>query len=316
MFLHRPRIGRLVLFTAALAVAGAGPFASAQDDEETEDKIEANPREQPFQPFGEAERLQSRLANKANVDRWVAIQIGSPGRFQEQLEKRLAHRLDELKIVCALTAAQATKLELAGRGDIKRAMDRLDQIVKRLENAQGDPSEFRIATVEIQEVRSAGLFGKDSLLSKTSATTVSAEQAAGRERALLEKTKRRYPVSISTAVESLQRNLGLAEHQRARLTNLLLSETRPPRRFGDASDIHLVLFQASRIPAEKIKPIFDEGQWQTMSQWMVPYQEGAGGEELLKRHGFIFDDVPPTKRSTPAEPATKQDGPRARTESP
>ena len=65
------------------------------------------------------------------------------------------------------------------------------------------------------------------------------------------------------------------------LAELLLKETRPPRKFGDAPDVALVLFQASRIPEAKIRPIFDDAQWRIMSRWMAVYiQESLGRRNL------------------------------------
>jgi hypothetical protein len=133
-----------------------------------------------------------------------------------------------------------------------------------------------------------------------------------REKALLERIKSRYPISVAAAVGSLQKNLGLDERQRAKLVDLLVRETRPPRSFGDASDIAVLLFQASRIPTEKIKPIFDEAQWRTMTRWMAAYKIGAGGEAVLKRHGFVSDDVSAGQRFKPSEPPSDKERPKVR----
>ena len=72
---------------------------------------------------------------------------------------------------------------------------------------------------------------------------------------------------------------------------LLLRETRPPRRFGNAPDVALVLFQASRLPEAKLRPIFDYAQWRIVSQWMAVYINGSSGKRQLTRNGFVFEDT-------------------------
>jgi hypothetical protein len=74
----------------------------------------------------------------------------------------------------------------------------------------------------------------------------------------------------------------LKQHQRTELLKLLLRETRPPRKYGEASDTALLLFQASTVPADKIRQILDEAQWREMYRWMSAYKQGAGSEDVLK----------------------------------
>jgi hypothetical protein len=284
-------MGPWLLIAAVLSITGTEHIARAQDDEETEDRVEANPRVNKLMEAAEQARSLRLRAYKGRLDHWIGSPPGTRALARDRLEMFLARRLKELKAHYHLTEAQLKKLQLAGRGDIKRFMDRLHQAARKLEDSQIDDGELRNIDFEIDEATKAmntEFFGEDSLFYKTTATTLNTEQAADWETALIKENYRRFERAVVQSVTALQRNLGLRAKQTTALAELLVFETRPPKRFGEASELALVLFQASRIPTARIKPIFDEAQWRIMSKWLAPYREGAGGEELLKRHGFVF----------------------------
>ncbi len=82
----------------------------------------------------------------------------------------------------------------------------------------------------------------------------------------------RYQRAIGNAVATIKRNLHFSSDQTERLEHLLREATRPPRRFGAASDRALINRQLARLPEEKVRPIFDDEQWQTVLRWMAPYK--------------------------------------------
>jgi hypothetical protein len=197
---------------------------------------------------------------------------------------------------CHPTDVQVKKLRLAAKGDIKRFMDRLDWLARKYDNALGELEELEAISLEAAKAKitlNAGLFGEDSLFFKTLVTT-----------------GLQYPVAVARAVDSFQGALRLKERQRTELLDLLLRETRPPRKFGKSSDIALVLFQASRIPIEKIRRVLDESQSREMFRWIDTYQQGAGSEAVLRRNGFVFDDEPVLTQRVEADHATKESKPR------
>jgi hypothetical protein len=285
--------GRLLLSAVVVAISGTGASAFAQDDWEQEEKVEAS-RQEDLQKFRiEQQRQRLQMAYRAQFDRWLSLQFRPPGRARDLLEMRLAGRLRELEAECHLTALQVKKLQLAGRGDIKRFMDRVDHVARVMEAPESSVEDLRAAKLEMIDLGTlAGprLFGDDSLLCKTLGSTLDQDQAAARERALLERNAVRHRTTIDRVVKALQDNLGMNEEQESRLAELLLRETRPPRKFGYGPDIALVLFQASRIPEARIRPIFNDAQWRVMGRWMAIYVRGASGEETLNRNGFVFDD--------------------------
>jgi hypothetical protein len=138
------------------------------------------------------------------------------------------------------------------------------------------------------------------------------QQSAVRQKAQIEQNRERHKAAIESATSTLQTNLGLREGQRDRLTKLLLKETRPPRKFGNAPDIALVLFQLSQI-SEKARPIFDDAQWRIVSQWTASYIRGSSGEKTLRNNGFVFDDQPgPLEKNRSVEAKNNQPQDRVR----
>jgi hypothetical protein len=288
----RPQIALLLMGTMAVVVLG-GAAARGQDDEETEEKVEVH-RPEDLQKFHtEQQRQRLQMGYKAQFDRWFSLQFRPRVGARDQLEMRLAARLRELEAECHLTHDQVKKLQLAGRGEIKRFMDRVNGIARIMEDPRSSIDNLRAARLEMIELdtrASQRLFGDDSLLGKTLKSTLDPNQAAARDEAFLLRNVVRYRRAIYAATQTIQSNLGMTDAQCALLAELLFSETRAPRRYGNAPDVALVLFQASRVPESRIKPIFDDAQWRIMSRWMGIYVRGASGEKTLKRNGFVFDD--------------------------
>lgn len=283
----------------------------AQDDGETEEKVEA-PRREDLQKFRvEQQRQRLQTAYRAQFDRWLFSQFRTRDGARRQLETLLAVQLHELDAECHLTAAQLKKLQLAGRGDIKRFMDRFDDVASTVEDPQSSIDDLRTAMGEIRVLRAPSrqqLFGEGSLLCKTLTRVLDQDQAAAREKALLERNKLRHRAAINAAMKTLQSNLGMSDAQCAELAELLFMETRPPRRFGNAPDVALILFQASRLPEVRIKSIFDDSQWRIISRWMAIYIQGRSGEKTLKRNGFVFDDEPAKTLPDRFNPVSRKDG--------
>jgi hypothetical protein len=284
-----------LLGVTIVAVVSAGAVARAQNDGEREEGVEASRPEDRQKFVAELQRLRLQRAYKAQFDRWFAFQFRPRIGARNQLELRLAGRIRELDADCYLTAAQVKKLELAGRGDIKRFMDRVDNIRRTLEDPRSSVEDLRAARLGMIELDANAikrLFGDDSLLCKTLAGMLDPEQVAAREKAIFGRNVIRHRTAVAAATTAIQANLDMNDEQCKRFAELLLRETRAPRRFGTAPDVALVLFQASRIPEERIRPIFDDAQWRILSRWMAIYIRGASGERTLMTNGFVFDDLP------------------------
>lgn len=299
------------LLVATIVVFGSsGSSARAQDDADVEDRVELQRRADVEQPAADQVRRRLQAAYKAQFDRWVTSQFRTRDGARQQLEILLTLQIRKLTAQCHLTEDQQKKLELAGRGDIKHLLDRIDHIGRTFEDRESSVDDLRLAMSEMQPLISSTrqrIFGDDSLLAKTLASTLDPQQTAAREKALAERNKELHRAAIASAVNTLRTNLGLNEEQATRLEELLAKEIRPPRRFGNAPDVALVLFQASRISEDQIRPIFDDGQWQIMRRWMSVYIKAAAGKRRLKEFGFVFDDEPAIGAGDRIEPMARKD---------
>jgi hypothetical protein len=310
MIAIRPQIVRPLVLAAALAAAAAGGYARAQDDDETDERIAAGPGNPRPLDFTQKQLARLRAALAQQLDQLGGRRVRDPARREASVRGRLeiilAGRLERQKEDWNLTDAQVETLRLAGRGDIKHFLDRLDDLARILNDANTDFGDLRDVGSAISEAANTlenGFFREDSLYFKVLARQLNLEQHGDREKALLERNRRRYEAVVAQAVDTMHGTLGLTERQSTQLADLLLSNTLPPRRFGKASDVALVLFQASKIPTEVLKPVFNETQWRSMSLWLSRYRDRNGIEGALRRNGFIFDADPPGARPGSAGPA-------------
>ncbi len=230
------------------------------------------------------------------------------------MQKLLDARLDEATREFRLSEAQVKKVQLAGKGDMKRFLDKVESLEQKLGDSSADEGELRaalLAVMEYGQARSlADLFGDGSLFSKTLASTLGPEQAALQEKVRDQKRRLRYQRAIDNAVAALERNVQLTSGQTDRLASLLRAETRAPRQFGSASDRALIIFQLSRLPEGKVRPIFDDGQWKTVERLMSAYRKDDRAQNVLELHGFVFEDD--TKSSIPKPAAAANWRPKPR----
>jgi CRISPR/Cas system CSM-associated protein Csm2 small subunit len=304
-----PQIVRLLVATIVVFCATVSSVR-AQDDADVEDRVELQRREGDELAAADKTRKRLRAAYQAQFARWVNSQFRTIRGARQQLEILLTLQIRKLTEQCNLTEIQQQKIELAGRGDIKHFLDRFDRIARILEDRQSSIDDLHAAMGEMQPLMnstSQRIFGEDSLLAKTLASTLDPHQTAAREKALAERNIELHRAAIASAVNTLRTNLGLNEEQATRLEELLAKEIRPPRRFGTAPDVALVLFQASRISEDQIRPIFDDGQWQIMRRWMSVYIHVAEGERRLKEFGFVFDDKPVIGAADRIQPMVRKD---------
>ena len=226
---------------------------------------------------------------KKQLEHRIAVSAGTGDGLRDHFETRLEGRLNALQFTCHLTGAQRKKLQLAGRGDIKRLMDRLDPIVKNTVDANAGDVEL---TAEMRDLPTAvdRLFDAGSLFSKTLVTTLSQEQVAENERALRDENSAWYRNAVANTVRMLARLADLSDAQREQLSKLILSETTPPLKIGlEDYDYAVVMFQASRLPELKLQEILDEGQRKTLECQIASW---ADSESILKKQGFVFDNGP------------------------
>jgi hypothetical protein len=296
----RRTIGRLLVAAALLAVVGAGQSALAQQIDDDED--EAAPA-QPMIRGG----FNAFVMNDAQFDQWVFGNMGvaNPGTARTKLDSLLTLQVDDLERTCGLTPLQKRKLLLAGRGDIKRFFDRIEDLRKKFTKNKNDQNVFGQLWQEVQPLRNAfttGFFDKDSILAKSIKATLTPEQTARHEEVIHDRTLYRYWAKVDLAMELLNNEVGFTDEQRQRIVRLLKEETQPPRKMGD-NEYYVVLYQLSRIPEAKIKPVFDDFQWPFVKRQL---EQGRGMGMFLKQNGFVPAEGPEPRANDAPGPQMKK----------
>jgi hypothetical protein len=212
-----------------------------------------------------------------------------PEAARDGFDRILALRIALVDRTCGISAAQRANLELAGKGDIKRHVDRIaDQ--KQFINRPLEQTEYSKVWQDLQalnQIQGAELFGERSLFSKALKATLGADQAARYRNAGREQERTRYRGRVEQFVVALDNALGLSAAQRRRLVEVLLQETRPPRKFGPYDSLY-IQYQMSRLPEASLKPIFDGPQWLSLRRRLASAQ---AMEAVLERNGELRVDA-------------------------
>jgi hypothetical protein len=260
---------RLLCTATVLFLVVTAPLVRAQDD----DAPEVNARERPHNVFKD----ESQFNNWLNQAVFSSSE-GNPAA-RARLEKLLSLRLERVERTCGITEPQRKKLQLAGRCDIKRLLDRVDEIRRRFPIISTDQDEFNRLQFEIQPLGSSfgmKLFEEGSFFSKTQMKTLTVAQAAKLETAVRESRLFRHRAKVDLAVQFLDLTVGLCDLQRQALTRMLLEHTQPSSKAVEADmEVEFVLAQASRMAEARIRPICDDAQWKTLRGVFKHIDEGV-----------------------------------------
>jgi hypothetical protein len=236
-------------------------------------------------PNGQVQELEKRRAFQ-EVERLVFQPDGSASGARRRLESQLALQIRDLDQACGLTEAQKTKLQLAGRGDIKRFFDRYESVMQKFQALENPVENIPNVWQDIgplQMMLQAGLFHEDSLLVKSLGNTLTGEQFARYDAMARERRATRHRESVETAIAILQRGIRLRDTQRRELVTLITKQTRPSRR-PSPYDPYVLLVQLGHLPEGKLKRLFDERQWETVSEQLAQCHQL---EPMLRQAGQL-----------------------------
>jgi hypothetical protein len=209
------------------------------------------------------------------LERLVFQQDGNATQARRRLDAQLATQISEIDRVCKLTDAQKNKLRLAGRGDIKRFIDRFEELKQKSQVIEPDEPNVVAIHEELNHLQTtlwAGLFHENSLLVKSLPTTLTDEQLTRYDTVTRERRASEHRASAQQAVAFLQQGIGLRDAQRRELITFIINETKPargPGRYGP----YVLLWQLSRLPEAKLKRLFDEDQWDVVSEHLAQVQQ-------------------------------------------
>jgi hypothetical protein len=264
-----------------LPLALLGAFIGHKD-------AQAQQREDEERRAAQAAVRQFQKQEVEQFERRVFQQDGNAFRARQRLDSLLAMQIETIDRACKLTDAQKKKLQLAGRGDIKRFFDRYERVKQKSQVIEQDEQKFQEIQQDFNQLRvtlRGGLFHEDSLLVKSMHNTLTSEQFTRYDAMARERRASRHRASIDQAVGILQRGIPLSDAQRRELITLMANETKPSRRPGPYDyDSYVLLWQLGRLPEEKLKPLFDDKQWQMVKLQLDQVKEL---EPMLKQSGQL-----------------------------
>ena len=211
------------------------------------------------------------------------------GRLNEQLTLKL----DWIEAACKTSEDQRKKLQIAGRGDIKRFFDEMRELKRRYRQVKGDAGEsarMQQRLAALQASYGAEIFGDSSLLAKTVSKTLSQEQTVAIKKAEEEARAFAHRAAVEQAVQFCDVAIGLKGEQRGKLTELFVSRSRQIKRY-EKSGLPLpysMVVETARSSRDKLKAIFDERQWRMMTSIIKQMQSGdAVGFGRIPANGVL-----------------------------
>jgi hypothetical protein len=267
--------GCLLASVAWLAIAGTARTSLAQEPAEP---AEAAPAEADVVMLRDLAQQREAQNLDANIEQWV---FGGQGaaKTREKLESALTQDIDRFDRKYGLTPAQKKKLELAGRRDLKRFFDRVEDAKAEYLRAKGDWNQVGDGVFELQRMQNqphSELFGDESMLAKTLKKNLTPEQVARYE-------KKVYRGRLEWMAGMLHNRLVLRPDQRRRLVDLLADETPPLKRYG-SFDYDAIMLQMSRLAPERLRSVLDQSQCRELA---LRFDQARRMESILVSEGYI-----------------------------
>jgi len=255
------RRGWLVAATLLAIVSASSSVRAWDDDDLSEPKVKASRNETP--------RLRAQDVDRA-VENVIFGDNGLGLSHEQKLRERLRARIQQVSLSHSVSKEQEDKLLLAGEGDLRRFLDRVEELKGRIRSVSRHQIEWNRILREAQPLQGqlrAGLFDRDSLFGKTLAKIGGSEQPASFTRTETDRSRFQHRAAVNMTVLRLSTALGLSDEQRTRLKVLLLEETRPVRSPSAAladSYSNSVYAQLRLVSEAKLKPLFEPWQWEAL----------------------------------------------------
>lgn len=212
------------------------------------------------------------------------------GGLRGRLEKRLTEKIRELAIALPLSESIQRKIKLAGRGDILRFFEKLDDQVLAarklaLDGVSGGdlirPIHQSLKPLKIQN--QIGLFVESSLFHKTLWANLDDEQRRHLAAYLTRERQEDFESQFDKVLAEWP-IFPMLKEQRETLKQFLAREIPPPLHIkSHCSDY--ILFQLAKLPEEKVRPLFELIQWDDFSDLM---ERAKSYEDELVEHGLLL----------------------------
>lgn len=223
-------------------------------------------------------------------DSWMFNRLKNETAARAAFRDRIDLEVEQLANSADLDDRQVAKIRLAGKGDIKRFFDDVNQ-ARRKFLAMGNLHQnqvneaYQLAMPLAQRI-GRGLFDKDSLLKKVANTTPNPQQTARLRERAEHRQKRQREIAINSYVAMLGRSIPLTSDQRGRLTEHI-AESVVMDDPGAPYASQLIAYRLSQGQTKKLQEIFDDNQWKALEATL---DRAKGMEAVLKQQGLIDDE--------------------------
>ncbi len=262
----------LRLLALPLVLLASFAFAADEDDDDP--------------PAPAAQANNGFFMREENFDQWVFQGNNNAAAGKARIESSVKMKLAELRRVCELTDAQAKKLSLAAKGDMRQFFEDVEVVRRKFLKVRNDQNAFNQIWQEIsplQQKQAAGLFGDSSFFAKTVRNTLTREQHAKYQVVLDDRRRFRYQAAAEVALHTLSNSIALSHDQHEAIFKLIIEETQPPLTFGQY-DQYFVFYSLAKLPNAKLKPLLDDRQWKLLQPQL---QQGRAMEANLMQQGMI-----------------------------
>lgn len=232
-----------------------------------------------------------------DFNHWIFGNFDNPSEPLPALEAQCNLELIRISQTASLPEDQRAPLRLAGQGDIKRFLQRVEKARRRYveineQSAASDAldddhdeavEEAYLLAMSLRRELRKGLFGSKSLLHKVASNSLD-EQHAGD---LQKETTRRVRLQTESAMRVFVTRLGwqlpLTKEQRTKLTDLLLQHIKT---VGNDNNLayYVVMYRFGKVPREQYETIFDESQMEAVARML---DQGRQLEEHLEAEGVL-----------------------------
>jgi hypothetical protein len=220
--------------------------------------------------------------NDQTFNQWLFS--ASQGNFDPTSELTL--NLEAVDRICGLNEEQKQRLSTAAHGDFARFGRQVDALKAKYVGktyGQNEVGEIYQKIQPLAQVYQSGLLGDESLFAKMLTRTLTSEQSEKYQRADEDRRRTRYMSKVGLFVLTVERTCPLTEKQRTALIDMLVAETKAPKRFGQY-DWYVIMYEASKVPDAKYESIVDEAQ---LRQIKVVLRQGQGMGHFLKQQKLI-----------------------------
>lgn len=220
----------------------------------------------------------------------LVFQSSDPETARRQLDVTLQREIRGLDQLCQLTELQEQKLKLAGQGDIKRLLDRVDAARRQLEPAAGGPAvldnELWRLIYDLRREMTDELFNESSLFLKVRERILTPVQSARLQRTAQEQRDPAFYSAVRAYILSAEKSLELTAAQSDALENLLI-DTLPRTGMGAQYQNYLIAYRVSKIPEEQFAAILDQPQLEALQSVL---SHARALEPFLRRQGWVEDE--------------------------